>query len=432
MTDFFSFQREQQGNKHQPLSERIRPKALDEFIGQKHIVGEGKLLNRLILADKLTSMIFYGPPGTGKTTLASIIADTTDNNYKELSAVTAGVKELKQIIEMAEEELNLYNKKTILFVDEIHRFNKSQQDVLLPFVEKGIIILIGATTENPLFEVNKSLLSRSRVIEFYDLTKEDLNEVVDRVLADTTEGLGDQNIVLDDRAREFLINHSEGDARNLINTLELAVITTPEENGKRIIDVEVLSNCIQQVNLRYDKKGDMHYDIISAYIKTIRASQVDAAIYYLALMLESGEDPLFIARRLVIAASEDIGLADSNALSVAIDVFEAVKFLGMPEAGIPLAQGTVYLAAAPKSNTAYMAINNAIKDVKSTRSLSVPKNLRNVVVGDRKEDEKYIYNHNYEDGIVDQKYMEEDRQYYFGKEVGEEKILLERLKRIKD
>lgn len=433
MTDLFSFNLEKNKSSYQPLSERLRPESLDDFVGQDHVVGEGKLLNRLIKADKLRSMIFYGPPGTGKTTLANIIAKTTSNNFREISAVSAGVKDIRQIVEIAEEDLKIYNKKTILFVDEIHRFNKSQQDGLLPHVEKGLIILIGATTENPLFEVNKALLSRSTIIEFKDLNEDNLNTIIDRALTDKDKAYGSEDIIMDQETRDFLISHVEGDARNLINTLELAFLTTDKNTkGQIVIDKDVLSNCIQRVNLRYDKLGDMHYDIISAFIKSIRGSQIDAAIYYLALMLESGEDPMFIARRLVISASEDIGLADPSALSLAVSTQEAVKFIGMPEARIPLAQATIYLAAAPKSNTAYKAINSAIQDVKNNPSLSVPKNLKNIAIGKRSEEETYRYSHDYKDGIDGQKYLQEDKKYYYAKDIGYEKNIKERLEKIID
>ncbi len=430
MNNLFEFSYQKRKEDSQPLAERFRPKNLEEFVGQNHIVGEGKLLNRLITADRLTSMIFYGPPGTGKTTLASIIANNTKNNFQRLSAVTAGVKDIKQIIEIAESDLKIYNKKTILFVDEIHRFNKAQQDVLLPYVEKGIVILIGATTENPIFEVNKALLSRSRIIEFKSIPEEDLRKLLERVLNDKELGYGEEKVLIDERAKNYLLNHVEGDARNLLNTLELAVITTPEnENGEIIIDLEDISNCLQNVNLRYDKDGEQHYNIISAFIKTIRASEPDAAIYYLALMLESGEDPKFIARRLVISAAEDIGLADPNALNIATSAFHAVNFIGMPEGRIPLAEATIYLATAPKSNASYLAINAALDEVRSTRSLEVPENLKNVHVGKVGKDDKYKYSHDYEDGIVYQDDLQggTKRKYYLPKEIGYEKNIKTRM-----
>ena len=429
MNDLFEFSYQKRKENSQPLAERFRPSNLDEFVGQSHIVGEGKLLNRLITADRLTSMIFYGPPGTGKTTLASIIANNTKNNFQKLSAVTAGVKDIKQIIEIAESDLKIYNKKTILFVDEIHRFNKAQQDVLLPYVERGIVILIGATTENPIFEVNKALLSRSRVIEFKPISEEDLRILLDWVLTDSEKGYGNGNIIFEDRAKSYLLNHVEGDARNLLNTLELAVITTPDNNdGEKIIDLEIIGNCIQNVNLRYDKDGEQHYNIISAFIKSIRGSDPDAAIYYLALMLHSGEDPRFIARRIVISAAEDIGLADPNAMNIANAAFQAVTFIGMPEGRIPLAEATIYLATAPKSNSAYLAIDEALLDIRSTRSLEVPEHLKNIHVG--KVDEKYKYPHDYKDGIVKQDYLQSKRRYYIPKENGYEKRIKEYMERI--
>ncbi|MDO5028371.1 MAG: replication-associated recombination protein A [Bacillota bacterium] len=417
----------------QPLAEKFRPKNLEEFVGQGHIVGPGKLLNRLIAADRITSMIFYGPPGTGKTTLASIIANTTADNFVKLSAVTAGVKDIKSIISIAESDLKLYQKKTILFVDEIHRFNKAQQDVLLPFVEKGLIILIGATTENPIFEVNKALLSRSRIIEFKSLEKADLEKLISRVLEDKDKGYGKEKILLDPGAKDFLLSHVEGDARNLLNTLELAVITTAaNEDGYIHIDIDVISNCIQNVNLRYDKDGDQHYNIISAFIKSIRGSDPDAAIYYLALMLSSGEDPKFIARRLIISAAEDIGLADPQALVIANAAFDAVNFIGLPEGRIPLAEATVYLATAPKSNTAYEAINKAMAYVESSRSLQVPEHLKNIHISRENLKEGYKYPHDYQGAYVDQKYLEKDLSFYKAKDQGYEKNIVARINFLKN
>jgi putative ATPase len=428
MNDLFEFSYQKRKDESQPLAERFRPSNLDEFVGQSHIVGEGKLLNRLINADRLTSMIFYGPPGTGKTTLSSIIANNTKNNFQKLSAVTAGVKDIKQIIEVAESDLKIYNKKTILFVDEIHRFNKAQQDVLLPYVERGIVILIGATTENPIFEVNKALLSRSRIIEFKSISEEDLRILLDRVLVDKEKGYGNENIIFEDRAKTYLLNHVEGDARNLLNTLELAIISTPKNSvGEVVIDIEVIGNCLQKINLRYDKDGEQHYNIISAFIKSIRGSDPDAAIYYLALMLHSGEDPRFIARRLVISAAEDIGLADPNAMNIANAAFQAITFIGMPEGRIPLSEATIYLATAPKSNSAYLAIDQALEDVRSSRSLHVPEHLKNIHVGEITEEDKYVYPHNYDDGIVKQDYLEDKRKYYFPKETGYEKRIKDRM-----
>lgn len=432
MNDLFDLSYQMNKKTLEPLAERFRPKTLEEFVGQGHIVGQGKLLNRLISADRITSMIFYGPPGTGKTTLASIIANTTSDNFVKLSAVSAGVKDIKSIIGLAESDLKLYHKKTILFVDEIHRFNKAQQDVLLPFVEKGIIILIGATTENPIFEVNKALLSRSRVIEFKALEKEDLSRLIDRVLADKDKGYGNKNIVFEPGARNFLLSHVEGDGRNLLNTLELAVVTTPADRvGKIKIDIDVISNCIQNVNLRYDKDGDQHYNIISAFIKSIRGSDPDAAIYYLALMLSSGEDPKFIARRLIISAAEDIGLADPNALVIASACFDAVNFIGMPEGRIPLAEATVYLATAPKSNSAYEAINKSMAYVEANKSLEVPEHLKNIHINKDDTRENYKYPHAYEGAYVSQKYLEKDLKFYEAKDLGFEKNIVNRLNKLK-
>lgn len=434
MDNLFDLAYKNKKNDIAPLAERLRPRNLEEFYGQDHILGEGKLLNRLIESDRLTSMIFYGPPGTGKTTLANIIANQTENNFYKMSAVTAGVKDIKEITNLASSDLKIYNKKTILFIDEIHRFNKAQQDVLLPYAEDGSIILIGATTENPIFEVNKALLSRSRIIEFKSISSEDLFLLAKRAISDKKRGFGDKNILITDSVIDFLINYVEGDARNLLNSLELAIITTKaREDGQIEITKDDILNCVQRNNLRYDKDGNMHYDIISAYIKSIRASEVDPALYYLAQMLESGEDPKFIARRLIISASEDIGLADPNALNIAVSTFHAVNFIGMPEARIPLAEATIYLASTLKSNSAYLAINKAMDFVRNNKTLEVPENLKNIHVGDVDEKDMYKYSHDYEDGIVKQNYLEGGRNmsFFSPNSNGFEKNIRDRLSFIK-
>ncbi|NLY20027.1 MAG: replication-associated recombination protein A [Tissierellia bacterium] len=430
--DLFTLNMEKNINKYAPLAERFRPRNLDEFVGQSHIVGENKFLNRLIKSDRIMSMIFYGPPGTGKTTLASIIANTTNNNFEKLSAVTSGVGDIRKVTSIAEENLKLYNKKTILFIDEIHRFNKSQQDALLPFVEKGIIVLIGATTENPLFEVNSALLSRCRVIRFNSIDDEELRGLIFKVLKDKERGLGNSNIELTEEAIVFLLNHSGGDARYLLNTLEVAVLSTdPNEDGKIYIDGQIVKECSIENNIRYDKSGDGHYDTISAFIKSIRGSDPDAAIYWLAKMIEAGENPKFIARRLVISASEDIGLADPNALVVATSAFDAVNLIGFPEGRIPLAEATIYLATAPKSNTAYEAINRAMEDIASNKLSQVPEHLKNIKID--KNTEPYKNPHKYEGGLIKQDYLDSsnnEKQFYYPKEIGYEKSIYDRLEDI--
>ena len=422
--DLFTLGMQKKIDRHAPLAERFRPRTLDEFIGQSHIVGEGKFLNRLIKADRLMSMIFYGPPGTGKTTLASIIANTTNNNFEKLSAVTSGIKDIRQVTDIAEENLKIYNKKTILFIDEIHRFNKSQQDALLPFVERGVVILIGATTENPLFEVNKALLSRARVIRFDGLKDEDLEKLINLVLNDSERGLGKDNLEITEGAKTMLVNLSGGDARYLLNTLEMAILSTDsDESGAKYVDEDVIRNSALENNIRYDKSGDGHYDTISAFIKSIRGSDIDAAIYWLANMLEAGEDPKFIARRLVISASEDIGLADPHALPLAVSAFEAVNFIGMPEGRIPLAEATVYLAAAPKSNRAYEAINKAMADIREQRVVGVPEHLKNIHVEGKTEANTYKNPHFYGEGKLQQEYLDkpDDKgRYYEPKDIGYE------------
>jgi ATPase related to the helicase subunit of the Holliday junction resolvase len=351
--------------KNAPLSDRLRPRKIEDFVGQEHIIGEGKFLTRAIKADRISSMIFYGPPGTGKTTLAMVIANSTKMNFEKISAVTSGVKEIREVINKAEESLKSSNKRTILFIDEIHRFNKAQQDALLPFVEKGIIILIGATTENPYFEINKALLSRMMVIELKPLSRDELNVLLDRALHDKEYGLGNLNIDIADDAIDYLLTVADGDARVLLNSLEIGALSTePLADGIRHISLDDIKNSIQIKSFKYDKGSDEHYDTISAFIKSMRGSDPDAAVFYLAKMLNAGEDPKFIARRIMIAASEDVGNADPNAIVIATNAFYAVNAIGMPEARIILSQATIYVACAPKSNSSYLAINSALEDIK--------------------------------------------------------------------
>ena len=366
--DLFDYMKEKTMENESPLASRMRPATLEEVVGQEHIVGKGKLLYRAIKADKLSSIIFYGPPGTGKTTLARVIANTTSARFTQLNATTAGKKDMEEVVKEAQNTLGMYGKKTILFVDEIHRFNKGQQDYLLPFVEDGTLILIGATTENPYFEVNSALISRSIIFELKSLSREDIGKLLDRAVTDEKKGLGSYRAVLEPEAREFLADISGGDARAALNAVELGVLTTPRgEDGRIHIDLETASECIQKRVVRYDKTGDQHYDTISAFIKSMRGSDPDAAVYYLAKMLYAGEDIKFIARRIMICASEDVGNADPQALQVAVAAALAAERIGMPEAQIILSQAVTYVASAPKSNAACNAIFEAMESVRKRR-----------------------------------------------------------------
>lgn len=374
--DLFDYMSEKKKESEAPLASRMRPVTLEEVVGQEHIIGRDKLLYRAIKADKLSSIIFYGPPGTGKTTLAKVIANTTSAEFTQLNATTAGKKDMEEVIHGAKERLGMYGKKTILFVDEIHRFNKGQQDYLLPFVEDGTIILIGATTENPYFEVNSALISRSIIFELKSLEKEDIKKLLERAVTDKNKGLGSFDIVLDEEAKEFLADISGGDARAALNAIELGVLTTnPGMDGKIHIDLATASECIQKRVVRYDKTGDQHYDTISAFIKSMRGSDPDAAVYYLAKMLYAGEDIKFIARRIMICASEDVGNADPQALNVAVSASLAVERVGMPEAAIILSQAVTYVACAPKSNAACNAVFQAMDSVKIKKT-TVPPHLQ--------------------------------------------------------
>lgn len=395
-----------------PLAVRMRPKTLEEFVGQQHIIGKGKLLYRLIQADKLSSVVFYGPPGTGKTSLAKIIANHTHAVFYELNAVTSGKKEITEVLEKAETNLGVYHKKSILFIDEIHRFNKAQQDALLPSVEKGLITLIGATTENPYFEINTPLLSRSTIFEFVNLKKEDIKTVIQRAITDRNVGYGMMKIKCDDEALEHLSEISNGDVRRALNALELGILTADKDTEGIIrIDLETAQECIQQRAVKYDKNGDNHYDTISAFIKSIRGSDPDAALYWMAKMIVAGEDPKFIARRMVVSASEDIGNAEPLALVVAMAAAEAVQFIGMPEARINLAQAVVFLASAPKSNASYLGIDAAIKAVKQTSDSGVPGHLQDAhYAGSEKlgRGMTYLYPHSYPGHYIKQQYLPDD------------------------
>lgn len=407
--DLFEYMRNNSMEKDAPLASRIRPRTLDEVVGQKHIIGKDKLLYRAISADKLSSIIFYGPPGTGKTTIAKVIANTTKAEFKQINATVAGKKDMEEVVLQAQNNMGMYGKKTILFVDEIHRFNKSQQDYLLPFVEDGTLILIGATTENPYFEVNSALLSRSVVFELKSLEKDDIKELLFRAVNDCERGMGAYDAVLETDAAEFLSDVANGDARAALNAIELGILTTKRlEDGKIHITMDVASECIQKRVVRYDKEGDNHYDTISAFIKSMRGSDPDAAIYYLARMLYAGESVTFIARRMMICASEDVGNADPQALVVATSAAMAVERVGMPEAQIILAQAASYIAMAPKSNSANNAISAAMDAVANSKTYQVPSHLMDAhYKGAAKlgHGEGYKYPHIYPNHYVEQQYL---------------------------
>ena len=398
-------------NDRAPLAQRMRPQSIDEIIGQEHILAPGKLLRRSIDTDRLSSIILYGPPGCGKTTIANVIAKVTHKFFQNLNAVTDGVPELRKVVKKAEDDLALYNQQTILFIDEIHRFNKSQQDALLPWVEKGVVILIGATTQNPFFSLNPALLSRSLIFKLEALEISDVVGLLKRALSDKERGLGNYHTDVSEEALEHLANCAQGDVRIALNGLELAVISSaPDENGVRHIDLAAAEESIQRPAVVYDNTGDEHYDIVSAFIKSMRGSDADAAVYYLARMLDAGEDPLFIARRMVILAAEDVGLADPNALVVAQSAANALQFVGLPEGRIILSEAVIYLACAPKSNSAYMAIDTALADLRSGKAAPVPKHLRDShYKGAAKfgHGKGYKYPHDYEGAWVEQEYLPE-------------------------
>ncbi len=410
--DLFEYMRNNAKSKESPLASRMRPEKLEEMVGQKHILGENKLLYRAIKADKLSSVIFYGPPGTGKTTLAKVIANTSDSEFRQINATVAGKKDMEEVVNAAKDSLGMYGKRTILFVDEIHRFNKGQQDYLLPFVEDGTIILIGATTENPYFEVNSALISRSTIFELKELDKEDIKIIINRAISDEVKGMGAYGAKMSEDAIDFLADIANGDARTALNAVELAVLTTDRRaDGVIHIDIDTIEECVQQRNPRYDKSGDNHYDTISAFIKSIRGSDPDAAIYYLARMLNAGESVTFIARRIMICAAEDVGLADPQALVVAVSAAEAVHQLGMPEARIPLAEAVLYIANAPKGNAAYMAIDKALDFVKREPAYQIPAYLKDAHYGGAKElghGIGYKYPHDYEGHYVEQQYLPDE------------------------
>ncbi len=436
--DLFEYMRENTMKKDAPLASRLRPITLEEVVGQDHIIGKDKLLYRAIKADKLSSIIFYGPPGTGKTTLAKVIANSTSSNFTQINATAAGKKDMEAVIAEAKDCIARVGKRTILFVDEIHRFNKGQQDYLLPFVEDGTIILIGATTENPYFEVNSALISRSIVFELKPLDKEDIKTLLKRAVTDSERGLGAYKAVIEEDAHNFLADVANGDARSALNAIELGVLTTQRsEDGMIHITLSVAAECIQKRVLKYDKGGDNHYDTISAFIKSMRGSDPDAAIYYLARMLYAGEEVAFIARRIMICASEDVSNADPNALVVATSAALAVERLGMPEARIVLAQAAAYVACAPKSNSAICAIDAATQVVEHEKTATIPPYLKDAHykgAANLGHGIGYLYAHNYENHYVKQQYLPDelkDRVFYTPTDQGYEKQIKEYFRQIK-
>ena len=438
--DLFDYMRASTQEQESPLASRMRPTTLDEVVGQKHIIGKDKLLYRAIKADQLGSIIFYGPPGTGKTTLAKVIANTTSASFRQINATVAGKKDMEDVVKEAKDALGMYGKKTILFVDEIHRFNKSQQDYLLPYVEDGTLILIGATTENPYFEVNGALLSRSRIFELKALEKEDVKELILRAVRDEKKGMGSYHAVIDDEAADFLADVSGGDARAALNAVELGVLTTERDQADGLIHItlEVAQECIQKRAVRYDKDGDNHYDTISAFIKSMRGSDPDAAVYYLARMLYAGEDIKFIARRIMICAAEDVGNADPQALTVAVSAAQAVERIGMPEAQIILSQAVLYVATAPKSNSACNAVFEAMDAVKSQRSMPVPVHLQDSHYGGSAKlghGIGYRYAHDYPNHYVKQQYLPdgmEGRCFYHPSENGYESKIAKHMRFLRE
>ena len=437
--DMFELQAEKKLLRDAPLSERLKPEKLEDYVGQEEILGKGKLLYRAIKADKITSLILYGPPGTGKTSLAKVIASRTKSNFVRLNAVTDGLKELREVVATAKNDLGMYDIKTILFIDEIHRFNKAQQDALLPFVEKGTIVLIGATTENPYYEVNKALISRSMLFKLEPLKEQHIEKILLRALEDKEVGFGNSNVVMDKEAIKYLANMANGDARCALNALELSVLTTDRDLlGKINITIDVALECLQKKHINYDKNRDEHYDVISAFIKSMRGSDPDATVHYLSRMIYAGEDPKFIARRIVIAAAEDVGNADPTALILANNAAQAVQFVGMPEARIILAQAAIYVASAPKSNASYMAINKALKDIEQKNIGSIPTYLKDQSYSGASKlgnGVGYLYPHDYEGNYVKQQYLPDvliGTVYYEACDNGYEKKIKERYNKLKN
>lgn len=437
--DLFDYMRETSMEKESPLASRLRPTTLDEIVGQQHIIGRDKLLYRAIAADKLSSLILYGPPGTGKTTIAQVIAKTTKAAFMQINATSAGKKDMEQVISAAKQNFGMYGQKTILFIDEIHRFNKGQQDYLLPFVEDGTVILIGATTENPYFEVNSALISRSIVFELKALSFEDIKSLIMRAVYDRTKGMGAYDAVIDDDALNFLADMANGDARQALNAVELAVLTTERSiDGKIHITLDVASECIQKRVINYDKGGDNHYDTISAFIKSMRGSDPDAALYYLARMLYAGEEVAFIARRIMICAAEDVGNADPMALTVAVSAAQAVERLGMPEGRIVLAQAAAYVACAPKSNAAIMGIDAAMETVRGMKTATIPVHLQDAHykgAGKLGHGVGYKYAHAYKNHYVNQQYLPDeikDKVFYEMGDLGYEAKMKAHMKKLRE
>ena len=436
--DLFEYMRATSMEKESPLAARLRPTTLDEVVGQQHIIGKDKLLYRAIKADKLSSIIFYGPPGTGKTTLAKVIANTTSAEFTQLNATVAGKKDMEEVVKAAKDRLGMDGKKTILFIDEIHRFNKGQQDYLLPFVEDGTLILIGATTENPYFEVNSALISRSIIFELKPLSMEDVKTLIRRAVYDKEKGMGAYDAVIDEEALTFLADVAGGDARHALNAVELGIMTTERsEDGKIHITLDVAQECIQKRAVRYDKNGDNHYDTISAFIKSMRGSDPDAAVYYLARMLYAGESVTFIARRIMICAAEDVGMADPQALQVAVNASLAVERVGMPEAQIILSEAAMYVACAPKSNACVQAIGEAMSEVEQTGNLAIPTHLQDAhYKGAAKlsHGTGYKYAHDYPNDYVEQQYLPYElngKEFYHPSGNGYEVKIKEHMSRIK-
>lgn len=436
--DIFEYMSQQNRDKESPLAARMRPSTLDEVVGQQHIIGKDKLLYRAIKADKLSSIIFYGPPGTGKTTLAKVIANTTSAEFKQINATIAGKKDMEEVVEQAKDTFGMYGRRTILFIDEIHRFNKGQQDYLLPFVEDGTIILIGATTENPYFEVNGALISRSIIFELKPLGFEDVKALIKKAVYDEQKGMGSYNATIDEDALNFLADIAGGDARQALNAVELGIISTDRsEDGQIHITLDVAEECIQKRAVKYDKNGDNHYDTISAFIKSMRGSDPDAAVYYLSRMLYAGESVTFVARRIMVHAAEDVGLADPHALQVAVAASLAAERVGMPEARIILAEAAMYVATAPKSNSVVMAIDEGMQEVAQSGDLRIPAHLQDAhYKGAAKlgHGEGYLYPHDFENNYVRQQYLPDElagRKFYRPSDNGYESSIQEYFSKIK-
>jgi putative ATPase len=411
-----------------PLAARLRPRTLEEFVGQEHILGPGRLLRRMLEAGRLSNLILTGPPGCGKTSLAEVVAGATQSAFVALNAVTAGVKELRAEVESARNRLRMQQRRTILFIDELHRFNKAQQDALLPHTEAGTIILVGATVHNPYFSINSTLLSRSTVFELKLLEKEHLQKILERALEDAERGLGYMKVELDKPARNFLLDIAGGDARRLLNALEIAALSTPmDKKGKVHINLETVQESTQRRHIAYDADEDEHYQTISAFIKSLRGSDPNASLYWLAKMLVAGEDPMFIARRLVISSAEDVGLADPQALNIATSAMVALEHIGLPEGAIPLAEATIYIATAPKSNSAYMALSRAQSDLQENPVMAVPLHLRNLPPHRLPAGVSYRYPHDFPGGFVAQEYLPEPRDFYHPKEIGYEREIVKRM-----